>query len=88
MENEKMEKEQIFLYWLVPEVAIIPLTHVSGLGTHPRPPLHAWKAVKGTAIYQPQVCSLGVGTEVSGVQLAISTTPGVKVLPSLLICLR
>lgn len=88
MENEKMEKKKFFLYWLVPEVAIIPLTHVSGLGTHPRPPLHARKAVKRTAVYQPQVCTLGVGTEVSGVQSAISATPGVKVVRSLLLCLH
>lgn len=80
-------RKNLFLYWLGPEVAIIPLAHVSLLRTSPRPPLHAWKAVKWThqpdSAYQPQVCTMERGTQVSGVHLAISTTPVVKVLPSL-----
>ena len=68
------------------------LAHVSLLRTSPKPPLHASKAVKWTC--QPDSCLPATslhrdgGTQVSGVQLAISTTPGVKVLPSLPICLN
>lgn len=80
MEKERMEKEHLFLYWFGPEIVIILWLM-----------FHCWELAPGltylhgrlwnghsswTAAYQPQVCTTGGGTQVSGVQLAVSTALG------------